>query len=202
MGVLKNIYSDWKYSGRDMQLEFREACNKGDLDMVKEMLKYFIIDEFAFQYGFSWACMNGQLEVVKYLLTSPDLKEHADIHAEDDWGFRWACENGQLEIVKFLIDEFKITRTQKIEEFLLENKKYNIVNMFNVRDCNESIASNSNNYCKSNVQNTSIILGYNSCVVPLIKTPKHIYDKPVKCEQFVTNRTKSKKDKVKINYVL
>ena len=177
MGVLKNIYSDWKYSGRDMQLEFREACSKGDLDMVKEMLKYFIIDEFAFQYGFSWACMNGQLEVVKYLLTSPNLKEHADIHAEDDWGFRWACSEGHLEVVKYLIDDFQITRTQKIEEFLLENNKYNIFNMFDLCDCNSGI-------------------------VPLIINHKHTCDKPTKFEQFVTNRTKSKKDKVKIKYVL
>ena len=49
------------------------------------------------------SCENGYLEVVKYLLTSPDLKEHADIHANNDYGFRLACQNGHLEIVKYLL---------------------------------------------------------------------------------------------------
>ena len=49
------------------------------------------------------SCSNGYLEVVKYLLTSPDLKEHADIDADNDYGFRLACENGHLEVVKYLL---------------------------------------------------------------------------------------------------
>ena len=49
------------------------------------------------------SCQKGHLEIVKYLLTSPDLKEHADIHADNDYGFRWACSRGQLEIVQYLL---------------------------------------------------------------------------------------------------
>ena len=52
---------------------------------------------------FRWACENGEFENVKYLLTSPDLKENADIHADDDWGFIFACQNGHLDIVKYLL---------------------------------------------------------------------------------------------------
>ena len=40
------------------------------------------------------SCQKGHLEIVQYLLTSPDLKEHADIHADNDLGFRWACKKG------------------------------------------------------------------------------------------------------------
>ena len=42
-------------------------------------------------------------------MTSPDLKEHADINAQDDWGFSWACRYGNLEVVKYLLtsDELK-----------------------------------------------------------------------------------------------
>ena len=49
------------------------------------------------------SCQKGHLEIVKYLLISPDLKEHADIHADNDYGFRLACEKGHLEIVKYLL---------------------------------------------------------------------------------------------------
>ena len=55
------------------------------------------------------ACENGRLEVVKYLLTSPELTEHADIHTENDLGFRLACEEGRLEVVKYLLASDELT---------------------------------------------------------------------------------------------
>ena len=51
---------------------------------------------------FIQACQNGHLELVKYLLTSPDLKEHANINYKDDNGFKWACRNEHFDIVKYL----------------------------------------------------------------------------------------------------
>jgi len=53
--------------------------------------------------GFILACRAGDLDIVKYLLTCSDLKEHADIHAQDDEGFREACWSGHLEVVKYLL---------------------------------------------------------------------------------------------------
>jgi ankyrin repeat protein len=49
------------------------------------------------------ACENGHLEVVKYLLTSPELKKHVNIHVFNDYGFRFACVNGHLNIVQYLL---------------------------------------------------------------------------------------------------
>ena len=60
--------------------------------------------------GFIWACQNGHLEIVKFLLTSPELKEHADVHAKDDLGFRVACRSGRLEVVKYLLTSPKLTK--------------------------------------------------------------------------------------------
>ena len=51
------------------------------------------------------ACSNGHLEIVKYLLTDPILKEYADVRACESYGFRLACENGHLEIVKYLLTD-------------------------------------------------------------------------------------------------
>ena len=48
------------------------------------------------------------LEIVKYLLPNPDLKEHANIHADNDSGFRLACANGHLEIVKYLLTSHEL----------------------------------------------------------------------------------------------
>ena len=59
--------------------------------------------------GFRSACRCGHLEVVKYLLTSAELTEHADIHAKDDEGFKWACRYGHLEVVKYLLTSPELT---------------------------------------------------------------------------------------------
>ena len=46
------------------------------------------------------------LNTVKYLLTSSELKEHANIHYKDNSGMTslmYACSNGNLELVKYLL---------------------------------------------------------------------------------------------------
>ena len=68
--------------------------------------------------GFRSACLAGHLEIVKYLLTSPELKQYADIHALNDEGFIWACKNGHLEVVKCLIIDMNIDKTTHIEDYL------------------------------------------------------------------------------------
>ena len=53
------------------------------------------------------ACEKGDLKLVKYLLTSPEIKEaghdFANLHENEEEGFRWACSNGHLEVVKYLL---------------------------------------------------------------------------------------------------
>ena len=70
---------------------------------TKDKNKYKTLTPKQLNEVFIDSCEKGHLEIVKYLLTSPDLKEHADIHAKNDYGFRWACEQGYLEVVKYLL---------------------------------------------------------------------------------------------------
>ena len=65
--------------------------------------KYKKLDQSKLNEALINACNKGHLDVVRYLLTSDELKEHADIHAENDYGFRWACINGNLEVVNYLL---------------------------------------------------------------------------------------------------
>ena len=92
------------------------------------------------------SCYEGRLEVVKYLLTSPDLKEHADIHARNDVGFIGACRNGRLEVVKCLIIDMVIQKTKHIEKYLNENKDNENVQqameLFNTRDLHHQLNEN------------------------------------------------------------
>ena len=90
------------------------------------------------------------MEIVKYLLTSLELTEHADIHARNDEGFIWACRFGHLEVIKYLIIDMNIDKTTYIETYLNENKDNKNVQqaivLFNIRDLhhqlNEKIKDN------------------------------------------------------------
>jgi ankyrin repeat protein len=49
------------------------------------------------------SCVDGNLEDIKYLLTTSELKGNVDIHCDNDAGIRLACANGYMEIIKYLL---------------------------------------------------------------------------------------------------
>ena len=61
--------------------------------MINQELKekYKKLNQEELNDQFINACKNDNLDIVKYLLTSSELTEHADIHAADDLGFIVAC---------------------------------------------------------------------------------------------------------------
>ena len=92
---------------------FLEACQNGAIEDVRHLCQKKYLDlgwadiHAHDEKGFRWACDYGQLEVIQYLLTSPELIEaghtFSDLHARNEEGFRWACSNGHLEVVKYLL---------------------------------------------------------------------------------------------------
>ena len=115
----------------EVQKEDYKKFNKNDLDEV-----------------FVSACSAGDLDVVKYLLESDELKEHADIHAENDFGFILACNNGHLDVIKWLIFDYNIEKTKEISNFLKSNKDDDFVaqvkEMFASRDLKEDLSKSLN----------------------------------------------------------
>ena len=61
--------------------------------MINQELKekYKKLNQEELNKQFIDGCKNDNLDIVQYLLTSPELTEHADIHAADDLGFIVAC---------------------------------------------------------------------------------------------------------------
>lgn len=51
-----------------------------------------------------------EFDLVKYLLTSPELKHHADINHEFDYIFDHACSGGHLDFIKFIMDTPSLNR--------------------------------------------------------------------------------------------
>jgi ankyrin repeat protein len=71
--------------------------------------KYKNFSQKKLNIAFNEACVNGNLDEVRYLLTSTELKEHADIHFNNDNGLSDACWEGHLEIVKYLLTSPELT---------------------------------------------------------------------------------------------
>ena len=116
--------------------------------MIKQKLKekYKKPNQEELNDQFIDVCAQGHLEVVKYLLTSAELTEHADIHALNDLGFIWACLDGRLEVIKYLIIDMNIEKTIHIEKYLNENKDNKTVKqaikMLNNRDLYQKLNEN------------------------------------------------------------
>jgi ankyrin repeat protein len=59
-------------------------------------------------------CKEGNVEQVKYLLTSSTLRVHANINCFNDSPLKYACQNGHLELVKYLLTSLELKKYANI----------------------------------------------------------------------------------------
>lgn len=57
---------------------------------------------------FERICGNGDIEMITFIFTSPELKDKVNIHSYNDFCLRSACHLGYVEVVKFLLDSPKL----------------------------------------------------------------------------------------------
>ena len=80
------------------RMDFINAYKEGKLDKLVELINNGVnVHE---DYGFTLACENGHLKIIKFLMS---LNNKPNIHANNEYGFRLACENGHLKIIKYLM---------------------------------------------------------------------------------------------------
>jgi ankyrin repeat protein len=92
---------------------FINACDKGDLELVK-----FVLHDSRLKFkaepvntyvssepvsGFYLACKSGYLDIVQYLLNSKEIEIHPDINGDNGQALKNACSEGHFEIVKYLL---------------------------------------------------------------------------------------------------
>lgn len=82
-------------------------------------------------------CHVGDLDKVRYLLTSPELTIHANVHALGDTPFYKAMNNKNYEIIEYFIFELNIQKDSSIKSYLniFSKKEEELVDkMFQARD--------------------------------------------------------------------
>jgi hypothetical protein len=88
------------------------------------MNKYADLSQIELNKEFVLACGNGDLKSVKYLLTSPQLQSHADLHYDFEAGLKIAGKNGHLAIVKYLLLSPELPEHSDIRAFDEKNGDY------------------------------------------------------------------------------
>lgn len=112
-----------------------EACFVADLESVKYLLTSPELERHASIKGwdeeaFIVACRTNNIELVDYMLRSPELKEHANVHTWRDTVFIEACDRKDIELLNYFIFDFKIDKTEKIDEYLKKNELFGILKAF------------------------------------------------------------------------
>jgi ankyrin repeat protein len=87
-----------------MESEFIDACENGQLDIVKDLLSKCVDPSDCNNAAICWASHNGHLEVVKLLLYDPRV----DPSDCNNYAIRFASINGHYEVVKLLLTDPRV----------------------------------------------------------------------------------------------
>lgn len=92
-------------TAKEINSILQKCCDEGDLETLKNLFASESARAVLAHPNtiLNWVAEKGYLELVKYLLTSPDLEEKADIMVRNDNPFRSACKNGNLELIKYIL---------------------------------------------------------------------------------------------------
>lgn len=83
-----------------MEYLLYEACEKGELSIIKELIPKDLNIRADSDFAIRTAAHNGHLEIVIYL-----VEKGADFRILDDYAVCVAAVNGHLEVVKYLISK-------------------------------------------------------------------------------------------------
>jgi ankyrin repeat protein len=112
-----------------------------------EVLDYFLTDsqyknidkKEVLQDIFPNACSKGYVDMLKYLINSYEFVKNVNISDMIYSGIYQACEANQIETFKYFIFDLDIEFNQHIEDYLLENNRSDIIQLFNKRDLNKNL---------------------------------------------------------------
>lgn len=99
------------------------SCTNGKLEMTKHIIKTHVLpstDDDWVNHSLSTAlclsCSHSQLNIIKYLLQAPKLREKVDINCLNASPLRLACDVGNLKTVKYLTSCKKLITKADIDQ--------------------------------------------------------------------------------------
>lgn len=104
---------------------FLISCTSGDLENVRHFLRNGIDIHLEGGQAFSNACESKNIELIDYLLSSPEIKEHSKINPELNNDLIQACFKGNKEVVEKLFSlpvfqQQKKNQPKKHEKLIIE----------------------------------------------------------------------------------
>src|SRR5579875_644105 len=116
MKIDKKLYIE--KNQKELNADLAQACNDGDLNLVKFLLNdealtlkaqlYYITDNTEYSNSLIIACKNGHKNIVEYLCTSDDLKNRRKSDNQIEAALSTAAAYGHLDIVRFLMEDDRI----------------------------------------------------------------------------------------------
>lgn len=117
----------------ELNRKFRNACSTGDLSIVQSLVKEYE-DYLDIDNGLCFAARDGQLEVVRYLCDSEDLKEQADVYTWyseeeriEDGPLILAFFDGHKKIVNYFLYEYEMFISSDTRAFLKDRSSWNTI---------------------------------------------------------------------------
>lgn len=115
--LLDKIIKIFPFKRTDFNVGLIVACENNKTEIVKHLLlnynlnidNFFYIGEEPVVFNpLSSAINSNSHEIIDFLLHSPKLKKHANIHIENNNSFKNACKMGDLHIIKTLLKHNKL----------------------------------------------------------------------------------------------
>jgi hypothetical protein len=131
------------------------------------------------------AAQNGDLDYIKYLLTSTELKLHADPNLNGNYCFKLACRSGHLDTVKYLFSDentkLKLSTDRLIIDGTLEAADNNQIEIL---DYFRNQAKINNHYTEARFINDNLVILERACAFGFLETVDYILQNP-KVENYV-----------------
>jgi len=116
------------------------------------MIELPLMPEYEYDYSkysqselnniFIFYCALNDLNIIKNIMNSPNMKIFPDMHSQNDKAFKHLIENSNIKIIDYLIFECNMAKTIEIENFLENSDSKNkdaINNKFMIREVNQDL---------------------------------------------------------------
>jgi hypothetical protein len=140
--LLHYFETDEKIFQRTMKYTPMTISRYGQLDNLKYLFANYSDNKYLqdnLKHGdiLAHACENGNLNIIKYILSDDQLKRNVDIHIYDELPFKYAYDNNRTNVIEYFIFDLDIELNQHIKNKVEPDS--DAFKMFSVRELAKSL---------------------------------------------------------------